>query len=60
MSEENIPPSNLLRHADIAPKRKRDVSPTFYAPLSWQQYQQSFISSQLINMTQDEIKLFIE
>ena len=59
MSEENIPPSNLLRHADISPWRKTDISPTFYAPLSRTQYQQSFTSITNKDMTQKQKDMLI-
>lgn len=34
----NIPAENVLRHADIAPKRKTDVDPSFYAPQTWKEF----------------------
>lgn len=33
-----IPKENILRHADIAPWRKTDITPDFYAPLKWNEY----------------------
>lgn len=43
ITQEKIPPENILRHADISGFRGRwDVGPNFFAPLTWQQYQDSF------------------
>jgi len=33
-----IPKQNVLRHADIAPGRKTDISPEFYSPKTFRQW----------------------
>lgn len=43
MSEEGINKRHVIRHADISPKRKRDIAPEFYAPLTRSQYQDTLL-----------------
>lgn len=41
----NLPATSVLRHADIAPNRKRDIGEKFYEPMTWIQYQDSLKQS---------------
>lgn len=45
LKKYNLPVTNVLRHADIAPKRKRDIGEKFYEPMTWVQYQDSLKQS---------------
>ncbi len=43
MASFNIKPENVLRHKDIAPNRKWDVSDTFWKVDTWSDYQNTLI-----------------
>lgn len=43
MAVFNIPAENVLRHKDIAPKRKVDVADQFWRIHSWEDYQKTLI-----------------
>lgn len=47
MAALNISPENVLRHKDIAPKRKVDVADSFWKVDSWADYQKSLIKKQV-------------
>ena len=44
MASFNIPAERVLRHRDIAPKRKVDVADSFFMIKSWEDYQKTLIS----------------
>lgn len=47
MAVFNIPAENVLRHRDIAPKRKTDVADSFWKISSWDEYQKTLIARQV-------------
>ena len=52
MKDNNIPPSNVLRHEHIAPDRKWDVWPEFYKPYgNWKDFQ-DLLSKDTMDKTQ--------
>lgn len=60
MKKYNIPHTNILRHAHIAPGRKTDIHMSWTNGMTWEQYQNTFIQFQQTQMTQEQYRLFIQ